>query len=254
MHADGLGGSELTIRDRDGRLGWRLDVETGLPTALLFRQGGEETSFALALTATLETGGEEVFIPLRDFGYVNTESVDAFSRVERAPVHRLNGPKETYAVTTEAGDWTVRWEYTFRQSSPRLELNFDISPSRAASKTTLRDVRLEFDFRPPDLGEWLVEAPGNTMRPGVPATALGEPFPIPTAAGDRLAGRGTAVTRLAPAAGTQIRRQGGADAATRYQGRPQRPCHPRAIRSGHERYAADSHGHFEELDRLDSRL
>jgi hypothetical protein len=29
------------------------------------------------------------------------------------------------------------------------------------------------------------------------------------------------------------------------RGRPHRPCHPRAISSGHERYPADNHGHSE---------
>jgi hypothetical protein len=37
----------------------------------------------------------------------------------------------------------------------------------------------------------------------------------------------------------------GAVAATREHGRSCRPCHPRAISSGHERYLADIHGHIE---------
>jgi hypothetical protein len=32
--------------------------------------------------------------------------------------------------------------------------------------------------------------------------------------------------------------------------RSRRPCHPRATGTGHERYPADSHGHFEEADGL----
>jgi hypothetical protein len=32
-----------------------------------------------------------------------------------------------------------------------------------------------------------------------------------------------------------------------------RPCHSHAIRSGHKRYAADSHGHFEEAGGLGAR-
>jgi hypothetical protein len=34
--------------------------------------------------------------------------------------------------------------------------------------------------------------------------------------------------------------------------RSRRPCHPRAISSGHQRYPADNHGHFEKLDGLGS--
>ena len=184
MHSENIGGPETVIRDRGERLGLRLDEKTGLPTALLFRQGGQEVSLPFTLTATLETGGEEVFVPLRNFSYVDTEKVGTFRRVEGAPLYHSSGPEETYAVTTEAGDWTVRWEYTFRQSHPRLELNFDISPSLAVSKTTLRDVRLEFVVRLPDFGLWRLEAPGNTMRTGVNADALVEPFPVPTAGGD----------------------------------------------------------------------
>jgi hypothetical protein len=37
----------------------------------------------------------------------------------------------------------------------------------------------------------------------------------------------------------------GAVAARREHRHSCRPCHPRAISSGHERYVADSHGHFE---------
>jgi hypothetical protein len=46
----------------------------------------------------------------------------------------------------------------------------------------------------------------------------------------------------------------GAVAATSERRRSGRPCHPRAISSGHQRYPADSHGHFEEAGRLGARL
>jgi hypothetical protein len=42
----------------------------------------------------------------------------------------------------------------------------------------------------------------------------------------------------------------GAGAATCEHRRSRRPCHPRATRSGHERYPADNHGHSERTGRL----
>jgi len=42
----------------------------------------------------------------------------------------------------------------------------------------------------------------------------------------------------------------GAVAARCERRRSRRPCHPRAISSGHERYPADSHGHFEDAGGL----
>jgi hypothetical protein len=42
-------------------------------------------------------------------------------------------------------------------------------------------------------------------------------------------------------------------AARRKHRRPRRPCHPRAISSGHQRYPADSHGHFERALMLGAR-
>jgi hypothetical protein len=45
----------------------------------------------------------------------------------------------------------------------------------------------------------------------------------------------------------------GAVAARCEPRRSRRPCHPRAIRSGHERYPTDSHGHFEEAVGLGAR-
>jgi hypothetical protein len=46
----------------------------------------------------------------------------------------------------------------------------------------------------------------------------------------------------------------GAVAARWERRRSRRPCHPRAISSGHQRYPADNHGHFEEADGLGARL
>jgi hypothetical protein len=57
------GSSDAVIRDRNGRLGLRLDPNTGLLNALLFRHAGGEISISIELTATLVTGGDEVFVP-----------------------------------------------------------------------------------------------------------------------------------------------------------------------------------------------
>jgi hypothetical protein len=180
---NGLDSSTITIRERHGRLGLQLDSRTGLPRTLLLGHDETELAVPLALTATLLLKGQEV--PGAPYGldYLNTEQVDAFRLVEATPVYRLTGPHETYTVVTEAGEWTARWEYTFRQSHPRLELQIDLSPTRAAGKATLRDLRLDFRFSPRDLEAWRIEAPGNQLRPGVAAVALREPVTISSAGG-----------------------------------------------------------------------
>ena len=177
--------SNILIRDRSGRLGVLLDAESGLLTGLLFQREGEETMLPVALRAVLVTEGDEVFAPPRSFGYEDTVHLSNFSLIGNGPPHTLNGPEETYAVTTEAGEWTVVWEYTFRQSHPRLEMSIVLSPARAGYEATLRDVRLELATHLPDLKDWRVEAPGNHIRPGVRADAIEEPIAVSPAGGLR---------------------------------------------------------------------
>src|SRR5207302_7759539 len=115
-------GADIVIRDRNNRLGLQLDAGTGLPTAVLFRQGEHEVSLPLGLTATLVTEGDEVRRAASGvddaFGYVKTTDLGSFRRSEQEPRYHLNGPEETYTVATEVGEWTVLWHYTFRQSHP----------------------------------------------------------------------------------------------------------------------------------------
>jgi len=165
----------MMLWDRAHRLGLRLDPIEGLPRAVLMGQGDDEVTLPLALTVELVVDGDEAPRALGGLDYVETGRIDAFRRVGTPPRHELHGSKETYTVATEAGDWTVLWHYTFRQSHPRLEIGFTLTPTRAAGRATLRDVRLEWRFRPGDLATWRVEAPGNTLRPGVAADALTSP-------------------------------------------------------------------------------
>ncbi len=182
--ADG-GNDDPVIRERGGRIGLRLDPESGLPSAVLFRQGATEVALPLTLTAALEVGGREVPRAPRGLEYVDTELLTAFRRRD-ATLRRLdNGPAETYAVSTEVGGWAVDWEYTFQQRHPRIELNVVVAPPPDEAQATLRDLRLDLCFGPDDLGEWLVEAPGNALRPGVAADALDDPIAVSTAGGLR---------------------------------------------------------------------
>lgn len=181
----GTAREDTVIRDRSGRLGLLLNPETGLPTALLFRHRGAERSLPVVMSAILVTGGEEVFVPPRGLGYKNTRQLGDFSLTSRTFRRRLGGPEETYAVSTVIGDWEVVWEYTFRQSHPRIEINVEVSSTRLDSKATLRDLRIDLDFTPEDLSSWRVEAPGNQLRPGVVADAFTEPVAVSPAGGVR---------------------------------------------------------------------
>lgn len=177
-----VGIPEMTIRSRDQDIALRLDSRTGLPLALLIRSRGHDVSMPLVFSATLLTEGEEVRRlssgATYDFGYVGTTDLSAFQLSEGAPHHHLNGPDETYTLTTQLDGWIVLWNYTFRRSHPRLEVTLDVSPQGNSEKGVLRDLRLDITCRLPDLASWRVEAPGNHLRPGVAADSLQEPVAV----------------------------------------------------------------------------
>lgn len=188
-------GTGLVLLDRSRRLGVRLDPGSGLPVGLLH----DDEVVPIALTARLETDGQERYwrsAPVegqdaghldvyRPYDYVNTIRLDDVRVGDAEPTYVDNGPEETYLVTTEVGGWTLRWAYTFRQRHPRLELSVLVSPPPDAERATLRNLHLDFAFRPADIDGWLVEAPGNGLRPGVAAAALIEPVGLSPAGGVR---------------------------------------------------------------------
>jgi glycosidase len=166
----------------DQQFGVGLNEETGLPESLLFRQNERDVIIPLSFTAELVTEGQEASRAPLGIEYLHTNRITTFRRSKEPFTHRLEGVQETYSVTTHAENWQVTWHYTFRIQHPRLELSFDIGPLEGAeggtTPATLRDVRLLATFHPPSLVSWYIEAPGNSIRPGVRADLLEVPVPI----------------------------------------------------------------------------
>src|SRR5947199_9119297 len=98
MFFSNVGDTGIIIRDRNQRLGLHLDSQTGLPNALLMKQGQSEVSLPLTLAAQLVTKGEEAARVPSGLDYVNTEQLSTFRRVDAAPLYSLEGPQETYTV------------------------------------------------------------------------------------------------------------------------------------------------------------
>lgn len=165
----------LWLHTRDGQLGIDLSSETGLPEKILLRQENGETSLPLSLHMEISTGGQEVPKHPSGLAYVDTKVISAF-RCRGSIFHRLEGMDETYSVTAVAEGWQVTYHYTFRNQHPRLEMSFDIGPiagnGQHTEPATLRTVRFIAQFSPTSLANWQVEAPGNSIRPGVRADVI----------------------------------------------------------------------------------
>ncbi|MEN9934641.1 MAG: hypothetical protein RLZZ387_1220 [Chloroflexota bacterium] len=172
--------SALLLRAAPGDLGLRLDPNTGMPAALVLRAGAAEREIPLAIAAELIVGGEEQQAQPYGLTYVGTTAVVETRLRTPAVSARHGGFEQTFVVHTTMGAWGVDWEWRFRQQHPRIELSFTISPPPDET-VPLRDVRLAIDLALPDLEAWRVEAPGNVIRAGVPASRLLEPVPIATA-------------------------------------------------------------------------
>lgn len=161
----------IVLWERTGRLGIELDGQTGLPTAMLTKGGHR---LPLRLSATLVTEGDEVDRDPFGLAYANTTDLFRFTLSDRDIPHELAGYDEVYTVSTAVEGWNVDWEYRFRGSSPRLELQVVLSPTNMDGTSTLRNLHLQIDVAPPSLDGWLVEAPGAQMRAGVPASEIVE--------------------------------------------------------------------------------
>ena len=178
--SDRHGTGTFALWERTRQLGVEIDAETGLPRALLTRDGARRRP--LALSATLVTEGDEVDRDPFGLAYANTVDLTAFTLASRAVPHDFAGHDELYTVSTEVEGWEVAWEYRFRASAPRLELQVIIAPFAGRKRATLRNLHLQLDVGLDAPEEWLVETPGSGVRPGIPAGAIGSPvaFSEPT--------------------------------------------------------------------------
>ena len=161
------------IGERTGRIGVELDRRTGLAVALLTEQSpAQRERLPLRIDATLVTEGSEVDDHPFGLGYADTVDLFEFSLVSEVIRHEHAGYDEIFTVETQAGEWRVDWEYRFRGSAPRIEVQVILFPTGDRSKATLRNLHIQIEFRPDDLDGWLVQAPGSPMRTGIPASQL----------------------------------------------------------------------------------
>ncbi|MBA3377290.1 MAG: hypothetical protein H0T93_00255 [Chloroflexia bacterium] len=167
--------SPWIIGERLGRISVELDRATGLATALLVeREPGQRERIPLRFGATLVTEGTEVDGHPFGLAYAKTTDLFDFSLASETVRHELAGYDEIFTVETRAGEWRVDWEYRFRGSAPRIEVQVILSPTGDRPSATLRDFLIQFDFKPDELDGWLVHAPGSPIRSGLPVTMLEE--------------------------------------------------------------------------------
>lgn len=165
----------LTIADRTGRVAIELDASTGLPVAMVTQLSPIRTErFPLRWSATLVTEGREVDGQPFGLAYADTIDLTDFTLESNLIRHDFAGYDEVFTVATSTDGWNVDWEYRFRGSSPRLEVSILLSPAIGHGTETIRNVHLDIDFAPDDLGRWSIHAPGSGVRPGNAADAFAE--------------------------------------------------------------------------------
>jgi glycosidase len=150
-----------------------IDGQTGLPVAIgdvPFRVGIE-----------LESGGDEVRGVMGALAHSGTD------RARVAAARPVESDGEARSWEGDAGEWRVRLTAVHRDEHPRLELRVAVSP-RGEDELVLRDLHLTVGFGD-ELSDWLVEAPGNPLRPGVRVGDVAGAVSIRTA-GDQLGSPG----------------------------------------------------------------
>ncbi|MDQ3654498.1 MAG: alpha-amylase family glycosyl hydrolase [Chloroflexota bacterium] len=167
--------SNLTLWDRTRRLGIELDNTSGLPRAVVAHLADDrQVRHPVQWTATLITEGAEREQHPFGLGYVNTIDFSDFRLASRTVRHDFAGYDELFTVSTEVEGWDVDWEYRFRGSSPRLEIQVVVSPAEGRRQGTLRNLWFQIDFAPDDLSGWTIQAPGSQMRADLPADSITE--------------------------------------------------------------------------------
>jgi len=168
----------LRITDRGARIALELDPATGLPVALIDRHAdGREVRHDLRWSVALITEGREVEGQPFGLAYADTEDLSVFTLRSEAIRRDFLGDDELVTVATQAGAWLVDWEYRFRGSAPRLEVQLVLTPEAGGGTRTLRNIALDLALTPAtgdDLADWSVHAPGSGIRASVPADAFAE--------------------------------------------------------------------------------
>jgi glycosidase len=181
------GRAGYTLTGRFGGPQLCLDERTGLPTGIA--AGPHLPAIPVRFAVTLETDGRETAGPMGGLTYTGIRRHRAGAMVVGGLEHVSNGPEDTYRVLLDADGWLVRLTVTFRPDHPRIAVHLAASPAqhdddhrdgRQGEEAILRDLVLDVDLAGP-LNGWLVEAPGNKLRPGATAAALTAPVTMQTA-------------------------------------------------------------------------
>jgi glycosidase len=163
----------LVMWDRRHRLGIELDDQSGLPRTLLAQFSADRHErFPIRWFATLITEGQEIERDPFGLAYANTLDLSDFRLASDTFIHDFAGYDKLFTVSTAVEGWDVDWEYRFRGSSPRLEVQVIVSPASGRDQGTLRNLDLRIEFAPDDLGRWTIEAPGSQMRASIPADSI----------------------------------------------------------------------------------
>ena len=163
-----------------------IDDSTGLLTAInhLDRNGGRRR-VVIATTIQIVSGGSEQRGPTGGVITVDTETISAVSR-DNASIQRVvEGTCERLSVNTHVGTWPVTWTWQLRaDDAPSLSLTLDIR-APAEGSAIIRDVVITLTPALEDPSEWMLDAPGNMLRPGIHVDALDRVTGISPAGGLR---------------------------------------------------------------------
>lgn len=133
----------------------------------------------LSFGIELETDGDEVLGVMGGVAYRGTRR-RAVTRLRPETLsHTTNGAEDTFTVDADADGWLLRLTFAFGPDHPRARLSIAATPL-GDTVGVLRNLFLQAHLTG-ELDRWVVEAPGNTLRTGVPASEISERVSLATA-------------------------------------------------------------------------
>jgi glycosidase len=146
-----------------------LDPITGTPTDLGLRAPDprDEIVIPLSVSIALATEGTEQRSAVGGLEYVGTElaTETVLTDVSR---HKASGSDETWVVVTTIGDWIVTWSWTIRPAGTTPAVSLDLAVRSASTgRHVLRNLSITTRCGLEPSRDWVVQAPGNRLRPDV---------------------------------------------------------------------------------------
>lgn len=168
------------IASSDSPFAITLDDKSGLPNSLTVEDGKGKITRAIAISLTVETGGEEKRHPTGGLLYENTEylsGVSASGSVKR--VHK--GVYDEYQQEAKLGKLNLTLHYRLFPTAPYFELSATFS---AAESVLIRNIVVEVEASA--MPGALINTPGNLLRRNLPIEKIGSlPTGIATLGGLR---------------------------------------------------------------------